>query len=85
MNTRLHPSASQSSNRGMATIAVIVILFVVLSFLAANTVALHNLKRELRRVEQLQLRRYGPALVTNRVQIAIAVSRPEEGQVKGRD
>ena len=62
--TRPHPAA-RSGERGLATVIVLALLLLMMVFIASNSFTLATLKRDLNRVEQRQLRRYGPALVTN--------------------
>lgn len=49
---------SQNSERGSATILVLALLAIMAVLLSANQLVLHNLKRELRLVEQQQLKKF---------------------------
>ena len=46
--------------RGSATILVLALVAIMLVFLTANQRVLHNLKREVRLVEQQQLKKFQP-------------------------
>lgn len=46
--------------RGSATILVLALVAIMMVFLTANQLVLHNLKRELRLVEQKQLKKFQP-------------------------
>lgn len=52
--------SSRRSARGSATILVLALVAIMMVFLAANQLVLHNLKRELRLVEQKQLKKFQP-------------------------
>lgn len=52
--------SSQRSARGSATILVLALVAIMMVFLTANQLVLHNLKRELRLVEQKQLKKFQP-------------------------
>lgn len=55
IGSHLHPRGSQ---RGIATVIVLVVFTVVLLLVLGNTVALHHLKREIQRVEKVQLEKF---------------------------
>ena len=65
MNTRFPGSQRAAGQRGAASIVVLIMLFIMMAFIMGNSVALHNLKREIRRVEERQLRRWGMSPRTN--------------------
>ncbi|MBI5801777.1 MAG: hypothetical protein HZA92_13775 [Verrucomicrobia bacterium] len=46
---------------GSATVLVLALLALMMVFLTANQLVLHNLKREVRLVEQKQLKKFQPA------------------------
>lgn len=50
-------SLSRRSNRGMATIIVLAVLAIMLVYITANIRALNTLDKELKLVEQKQLKR----------------------------
>lgn len=52
---RIRPAQSPN-NRGIATIVVVVLLVVMVLLIGANSHALNNLARDLRRIEAKQLR-----------------------------
>lgn len=52
--------SSRESEGGSATILVLALVAIMMVFLTANQLVLHNLKRELRLVEQKQLKRFQP-------------------------
>ena len=61
---------ARGPERGSATLVVFILLIIVLAFIAANSVTLHHLSRELRLIEREQLKKYGtnapPALRAQR-------------------
>lgn len=63
MNLPFH-SQPQTGNpkhqRGSATILVLALLAIMVVFLSANQIVLHNLKRDVRLVEQKQLKKFQP-------------------------
>lgn len=52
--------SSRESEGGSATILVLALVAIMMVFLTANQLVLHNLKRELRLLEQKQLKRFQP-------------------------
>ena len=52
--------SGQRSARGSATVLVLALVAIMMVFLTANQLVLHNLKRELRLVEQKQLKKFQP-------------------------
>jgi cell division protein FtsB len=62
MKTR--PLDRRASRAGLATVVVLVLLFLVFAFIAGNALVLRNLKRELRRVEHVQQLKYLPPATT---------------------
>ena len=51
---------SRESESGSATILVLALVAIMMVFLTANQLVLHNLKRELRLMEQKQLKKFQP-------------------------
>lgn len=51
--------AKQPKQSGSAVLIVLVLLACLAVFLAANSSALHSLKRELKLIEERQLKKYG--------------------------
>jgi hypothetical protein len=67
-------SGKAPSERGSALLIVLVVLTLVISLGIGNSIALAHLKREIRRIEERQLDRYGAALIsTNRSPAKITV------------
>jgi hypothetical protein len=59
MRTRLNRQAvRRNRSRGIASIAVIVLLLIIASLLAVNTAALNQLKREIDLVERKQVEKF---------------------------
>ena len=52
--------SGQRSARGSATVLVLALVAIMMVFLTANQRVLHNLKREVRLVEQKQLKKFQP-------------------------
>ena len=52
--------SGQRSESGSATILILALLALMAVLLSANQLVLHNLKRELRLVEQQQLKKFQP-------------------------
>jgi len=73
MKTRPERAGHRQANRGVATVIVLVLLFLMVAFIAGNSANLHSLELELRRVERLQLRKYQPGASTNAPPAARAV------------
>ena len=57
-STESHPT--RRGERGSATVLVLALVAMMMAFLTANQLVLHNLKRELRIVEQKQLKKFQP-------------------------
>lgn len=60
MKIRFRPSPA-ARQRGAAALIVLILLFLMVAFIAGNSVTLHKLKRELRLVETRQVQRYSAA------------------------
>ncbi|MGD0537367.1 MAG: hypothetical protein ABSC03_06950 [Verrucomicrobiota bacterium] len=68
--------ACRGAERGwVASLIVLILLLVVVALVASNTVAVQNLRRELRLVEQRQIQHYGTNAVTNLTVVPVASSR----------
>jgi len=78
MKTRPESAANRKANRGVATVVVLVLLFLMVAFIAGNSGNLHSLELELRRVERLQLRKYQPGASTNAPLLAPAIQGAQE-------
>ena len=86
MKTRSLPSPA-ARQRGAAALIVLILLFLMVAFIAGNSVTLHKLQRELRLVETRQLQRYSPkapkaspSASTNATEGAAAPATPLAGE-----
>lgn len=57
MKTGIYIGPRQRRERGSAVILVLILLFIVVVFVAANTVTLNTLRRQVKLVEQRQIQR----------------------------
>ncbi len=56
---------TRSTQSGIASVVVLILLFLMVAFLAGNSVVLSSLKRELVRLDRIQARQYPPPARTN--------------------
>ena len=49
----------RATERGSATLVVFILLIIMVALIAANSVTLYHLRRELRLIERVQLKKYG--------------------------
>ena len=54
------PYQTRLGERGSATILVLALVAIMMVFLTANQLVLHNLKRELKIIEQKQIKKFQP-------------------------
>jgi len=62
---RSHHPHSRWGERGVATLVVLMFLFLMMAFIWTNSAALSRLKSDLRLVEQRQLKKYQAPGATN--------------------
>jgi len=65
ISTRCGRPATRGAERGTATLVVLVLLLLMAALIAINSSMVRQLKRELQRVEKVQLRKYDGRAVTN--------------------
>jgi hypothetical protein len=58
------PAAKRKRQEGLATILMLILLALVLSFIIANASTLSTLHYDVKRIEQRQIRRINPAAAT---------------------
>jgi hypothetical protein len=76
MKTGLTPGRRGAERGWVASVIVLILLLVVVALVASNAVAVQNLRRELRLVEQRQIQHYGTNAVTNLTVGPVTSSKP---------
>ena len=51
----------RADQRGSATLVMFIMLSIMVTFVISNSLTMHHLKREVRLIEERQLRKYEPA------------------------
>jgi hypothetical protein len=71
------PAANRRRQDGLATILMLILLALVLSFIIANASTLSTLHNDVKRIEQRQIRRINPAVATTTTNSPAAPALPK--------